>query len=113
MWVRNRHVFLTIVFKSSEDASFALSDIDGDRYTISHTKNGMIHTVTFNFKFTPKIILDCSETFEIQSISLMRIPILKDLIPKVATIDNNRIIFNFFNNDPIKYLMFIGNNIRI
>ena len=109
MWIRNRQTLLIIVFKSSVDARFTLPGID----TISHTKNGMIHTVAFNFEFPSKIILDCSDPFEIQSISLMRIPILKHLIPEVATIVNNRAIFNFFNNDPIKYLMFIGNTIKI
>ena len=109
MWIRNRQTLLTIVFKSSSDARFILPGIDD----VSHTKNGMIHTIDFNFKFTSKITLVCSDPFEIQSISLMRIPILKRLISDVATIDNNRVIFNFFNNDPIKYLMFIGNTIKI
>jgi len=109
MWIRNRQTLLTIVFKSSSDARFILPGID----VVSHTKNDMMHTIDFNFKFPSKITLVCSDPFEIQSISLMRIPILKHLISDVATIDNNRVIFNFFNNDPIKYLMFIGNTIKI
>jgi hypothetical protein len=113
MWIRNRQVLLTIDIKSSENAMFKLSDVENRGHYISHTKNDMIHTVAIKFDFTSKLLLDCTCPFEIQSISLMGIAILKHLIPKVTTVDNNRIIFNFFNNDPVKYLMFMGNTIKI
>lgn len=113
MWIRNRKALLTINIRSSKNALFKLSDVDKQQHEMVHTQNGMVHTVTIKFVFPSKLLLDCSESFEIQSMSLMGITILKHLIPKVTTVDNNRIIFNFFNNDPVKYLMFIENTIPI